>query len=173
MRNTLTFVLAATLLACSPPTQQSPSEAPAPTPPAVVACNDVAPDLARAVSVQDSTVAVAVADLRGGAIAPATYDLVSATRVGQPTGWSGGNAVALRVDESAAGEVTFNWAGARAGQTDRWTASFAETPEPGLTFTCGRTGHVETAFNAAGGQLNLRLPDGANGSLDLVFARRD
>ncbi len=64
-------------------------------------------------------------------IAPGTYDLVSATRIGGATGWNGTRAVSLAVSEDQSGGVTFNWAGAEAGgETDRWTATFTEAPQP-------------------------------------------
>jgi hypothetical protein len=172
MRHLILLSLVAALAACGQPRQETPTEADAPAPtPAVVACNQVAPDAGKMVSVQDPlAAAAAVADLRGGRIAPGTYDLVSATRVGQPTGWPGQNAVALQVDEAQSGEVTFNWASTRAD--DRWTATFAEAPAPSLTFTCGRMGTVGADFAVAGTNLQLRLPDGASGSLDLTFAPR-
>src|SRR5687767_12174252 len=111
MRNFLwSAACAALLVACSPPAQRP--EAP-PEQPAVAACNSVAPDAARQVRVEEAAAGVeAAADLRGGAIAPGTYDLISARRVGAATGWDGTRAVALEVSESAAGAVTFNWAGA-------------------------------------------------------------
>ncbi len=174
MRTRLMLAAAAlALAACSPPAQQN---APAPAdelPPGVVACNDVAPDMARLVSVQDPVAAAAEAGLRGGPIAPGTYDLASATRIGEATGWSDPRAAALVVSESADGAVTFNWASAPAGGTaDRWTASFTDTPAPRLTYTCGRIGAVDAAFEVSAGQLHLRLPDGGAGSLDLVLTPR-
>lgn len=174
MRTRLMLAAAAlALAACSPPTQQTP---PAPTdelPPGVVACNDVAPDMARLVSVQEPVAAAAEAGLRGGPIAPGTYDLVSATRIGEATGWADPRAAALHVSESADGAVTFNWASAPSGGTaDRWTASFTDTPAARLTYTCGRIGAVDAAFEVSAGQLHLRLPDGGAGSLDLVLAPR-
>lgn len=165
----LLLALVAALAACDPPREARDEPRAPPAPP----CNLVEPDLARLVAVTDPIAgAAAVADLRGGRIAPGTYDLVSATRVGQPTGWQGVSTVAIEVAETDAGEVTFNWAGVRNGQSDRWTATFAEAPEPSLTFTCGRIGHVGAVFAMAGDQLSLRLPDGANGALDLVFVKR-
>jgi hypothetical protein len=161
------------LAACSPPAERP---APAPTdelPPGVVACNDVAPNMARLVSVQDAVAAAAEAGLRGGPIAPGAYDLASATRIGEATGWADPRAAALVVTEAADGAVTFNWASAPAGGTaDRWTASFTDTPAPRLTYTCGRVGAVDAEFAVEAGQLRLRLPDGGAGSLDLVLQRR-
>jgi hypothetical protein len=168
----LSVAVAALLAACSPPASQDTTEAPAP--PTVIACNTVAPDNARQVAVGEEIVtAAAASDLRGGAITPGAYDLTSATRVGSPTGWNGTRAVALDVSEDASGGVTFNWAGAPPqGEVDRWTATFLEAPTPSLTFTCGRMGTVDADFSAQGNALQLRLPDGANGSLLLTFARR-
>lgn len=170
MRSPLILIaLTLALAACDPP-REARDQPKGPQPPP---CNLVQPDLARAVSVEDApAAAAAVADLRGGPIAPGTYDLVRATRIGQPTGWQGMSTIALEVSESEAGEVTFDWAGIRDGQIDRWTADFSETPEPLLTFTCGRIGHIGAIYAMSGETLNLRLPDGANGSLDLVFERR-
>lgn len=173
------FLLAATALAlaaCSPPT----SEAPQPPdggdqPPGVVACNDVTPDMSRLVSVQ-APLAAAAADvgLRGGPIAPGTYDLISATRIGNATGWDDPRAAALDVREDANGAVTFDWASvARENPADRWTASFTDTPSARLTYTCGRVGAVDAEFDVSeSGQLRLRLPDGGAGSLDLVLQLR-
>jgi hypothetical protein len=173
MRKFLVSVaVTAMLAACSPPAQDT-AETPEP-PPAMVACNDVAPDAARQVAVGAEVVtAAAAADLRGGAIAPGTYDLDSATRVGSPTGWSGTRAVALDVSEASPGMVTFNWAGAApGGPVDSWTAAFTETPQPHMTFSCGRIGDADVDFAAQGNTLQLRLPDGANGALLLTFEKR-
>lgn len=169
----MTAAIAALLAACSPPASQDTTEAPTP-PPTVVACNTVAPDSSRQVAVgEEVVVTAAAADLRGGAIAPGVYDLTRATRVGSPTGWNGTRAVALEVAEDANGAVTFNWAGAPPqGEVDRWTATFAEAPSPRIAFTCGRMGDVEADFAAQGNTLQLRLPDGARGSLLLNFERR-
>lgn len=165
--------IAALLAACSPPASQDTAETPTP-PPSVVACNAVAPDNARQVGVGEEVVTTAAAaDLRGGSIAPGVYDLASATRVGSPTGWSGTRAVALEVSEASSGAVTFNWAGAPPqGEVDRWTATFTDTPTPRIAFTCGRMGEVDADFAVEAGALQLRLPDGAQGSLLLTFARR-
>ncbi|MGQ0532934.1 MAG: hypothetical protein ACT4OF_09645, partial [Caulobacteraceae bacterium] len=102
----LTIAVVALLAACSPPASQQ--ERPETPPgPAVVACNDVAPDMARQVSVEDAIAAAVTApDLRGGSITPGTYDLVRATRIGAATGWSGTRAVARAVTEDPAGAVT-------------------------------------------------------------------
>jgi len=172
------LMLAAAMLAlaaCSPPAgRQTPSTPPpGDQPPGVVACNDVAPNMARLVTVQDPVAAAAEAGLRGGPIAPGAYDLASATRIGAATGWADPRAAALVVSESADGAVTFNWASAPSGGTaDRWTASFTDTPETRLTYTCGRIGAVDAAFEVNANHLRLRLPDGGAGSLDLVLERR-
>ncbi|HRP10781.1 MAG TPA: hypothetical protein PLK37_07100 [Terricaulis sp.] len=173
------FMLAAAALAlaaCQPPAQapQTPDTAQnEQLPPGVEECNDVAPNMARLVSVQDPIAAAAQATLAGGPIAPGIYDLVSATRIGQATGWADPRAAALDVSEGGDGVLTFNWASAPAGgQADRWSASFTDTPTPRLTYTCGRIGAVDAAFAVEGGNLQLRLPDGGAGSLDLVLARR-
>jgi hypothetical protein len=173
MRKFLVSVaVAAMLAACSPPAQDT-AETPEP-PPTLVACNDIAPNAGRQVAVGAEVVAAAAAsDLRGGAITPGTYDLASATRVGSPTAWTGTRAVALDVSEASSGMVTFNWAGAPpTGEVDRWTAAFTDTPQPHMTFSCGRMGDADVDFAAQGDTLQLRLPDGANGSLLLTFERR-
>lgn len=111
--------------------------------------------------------------MRGGPIAPGAYDLTSAQRIGAATGWSGTRAVALDVAEEATGAVSLRWAGAPPqGDTDRWNATLTDTPEPRLTYTCGRMGEVAADFSATAGELQLRLPDGAGGSLHMTFARR-
>jgi hypothetical protein len=164
----------ASLAGCTPPTQQQ-DRPEAPPGPQVQACNDVAPDMARQIGVEDAVAAAAAAaDLRGGEITPGTYDLVRAARIGAATGWSGTRAVALEVSEDAAGAVTFNWAGAApGGETDRWTAAFNDSgAHPIVSYTCGRMGEVAAEFSAAQTALQLRLPDGANGQLSLDFERR-
>ncbi|PZO51960.1 MAG: hypothetical protein DCF16_10570 [Alphaproteobacteria bacterium] len=167
----LSAAVAALLAACTPPAQQQEPDAPGPVP-QVQACNTVTPDIARMVRIEEAGAVTAAVDLPGGPIAPGTYDLVRAVRVGQPTGWQGARSVALEVTEDASG-VTFQWAGApESGEVDRWTASFTDTPSPRLNFTCGRIGDVETDFTASRGALQLRVPDGANGSLLMDFARR-
>ncbi|MEZ5960417.1 MAG: hypothetical protein R3C30_08310 [Hyphomonadaceae bacterium] len=169
----LTTALVAGLAACSPPTQQAdrPDTPPGPT---TIACNDVAPNASRQVTVSDEVVtAAAASDLRGGSITPGTYDLVSAMRVGSATGWNGTRAVALSVSEDQSGAVTFNWAGAEpGGETDRWTATFTETPQPRMSYTCGRVGEIAAQFAAQNNILQLRLQDGASGQLALEFQRR-
>lgn len=163
----------AMLVACSPPAQQKQNEPP-PAPPAEIACNSLTPDAARQIAVQEPLATVASADLRGGAITPGLYDLTSARRIGAATGWTGTRAVALEVTEGVTGVVTLNWAGADPsnGYTDRWTATLTDTPQTRLSYSCGRIGDVAAQFAADGTNLQLRLPDGANGSLDLAFARR-
>jgi hypothetical protein len=172
-----TFLIATTALAllaaCTPPASQQ--ERPdAPPAPDVIACNDVAPDASRQIGVEDAAAAAtAVSDLRGGAITPGVYDLVRATRLGSATGWRGTRAVALAVSEDETGAVSFNWAGAApGGEVDRWTATFTDTPQPRMTYTCGRAGEVPAEFAATATSLQLRLPDGANGRLAMDFERR-
>lgn len=169
----MSAALAVVLAACSPPAQQQTEDTTAP-PPTIVACNSVTPDITKQVRIEDElATAAAASDLRGGRIAPGTYDLTSARRVGAATGWAGTRAVALDVTESAGGGVTFNWAGVSPSQdVDTWTASFTDTPQVRLTYSCGRIGAVDADFSAAANQLELRLPDGANGALHLVFAKR-
>lgn len=165
---------AAVLAACSPPAQQQADRRETSPESTTIACNDVAPDAARQISIGEEVVtAAAASDLRGGAIAPGTYDLVNATRIGGAAGWTGTRAVALAVTEDQSGGVTFNWAGAEPdGDTDRWTASFVETPQPRMTYSCGRVGEVAADFAAQNNTLHLRLQDGANGQLALQFERR-
>ncbi|MBL8545896.1 MAG: hypothetical protein JNL81_05490 [Hyphomonadaceae bacterium] len=169
----LTTAFAALVAGCSPPAQQAerPDTPPGPT---TVACNDVTPDAARQVAVGDEVAtAAAASDLRGGSIAPGTYDLTSASRIGAAAGWAGTRAVALEVTESQNGGVTFDWAGAETGgATDRWAASFTEAPQPRLAYTCGRIGEVAAEFAAQSNALQLRLQDGAGGQLALHFQRR-
>jgi len=169
----MSAAVAALLVACSPPAQRDTAEAPQ-TPPTVVACNDVTPDASKPVTVGDElAVAAAASDLRGGSIMPGTYDLVSASRIGAATGWQGAQSVALDIAEAQTGGVTFNWAGTTpGGAIDRWTASFTDTPQVRLSYTCGRVGDVEADFNAEADGLQLRLPDGASGRLQLNFERR-
>ncbi len=172
MRTFLMSAAAAALLfACSPPAQRP--ETP-PEQPAVAACNSVTPDVARQVRVEEApATAEAAADLRGGAIAPGVYDLVTARRIGAATGWSGTRAVALEVSESQAGGVTFNWAGAAPdGALDSWTAAFTDMPQPRLSYSCGRVGEIAADFAAQADALTLRLQDGAGGQLALEFRRR-
>lgn len=169
----MTVACAAMLAACQPP-QQREAETPTPEQPTVAACNSVEPNTSRQVGVGEELAAAAAAsDLRGGRIAPGTYDLTAARRIGQATGWRGTRAVALEVAENPGGGTIFNWAGADPqGATDTWTASFTDTPAPRLTYTCGRVGDVDAGFSADANTLQLRLPDGANGALLLDFAKR-
>jgi hypothetical protein len=171
----LSAALAALLLACSPPAQREAEAPSSEQAPQVQACNAVAPNLSRTVRVEDAeAVASAASDLRGGSIAPGVYDLTRAVRIGEATGWQGERAVALEVSEDAAGAVTFNWAGAApGGAIDTWTATFADTaPNARLSYTCGRMGAVDASFAASANALQLRLPDGASGSLQVDFQRR-
>ncbi len=168
----ISLIAATALAACSPPSTQAPDTPAQPPGPAVAACNTVAPDLTKLVSVQDEAAVTMLADLRGGRVAPGIYDLTTAVRIGEATGWSGQRAVSLEVTESDAG-VVLNWAGAAAGgERDTWTANFTDTPQVQLTYTCGRMGTVGAAFTAAPDALDLRITDGASGSLYLSFHRR-
>jgi len=170
----MSAAFAAVLVACTPPAQRD-AEAPAPDRPTVQACNSVAPNAARMVTVEEElAVAAAASDLRGGRINPGTYDLASARRIGAASGWQGARAVALEVSEAAAGAVTFNWSSVGAGgDADTWTATFTDTPEAAsLSYTCGRVGEVAADFNASADALELRLPDGGSGRLALTFQRR-
>lgn len=173
MRTLFATAAMAALVACSPPAP-APQQTPAEPPATEVACNAVEPNLSRQVGVEEElAVAAAASDLRGGRIAPGTYDLTQAVRIGSATGWTSTRSVALEVSEAAEGGVTFNWAGAAPdGAIDRWTAGFTEAPSPRLNYTCGRIGDVAAEFSATPDSLELRLPDGANGRLNLSFARR-
>ena len=164
--------LVALIAACTPPTQQE-AEAPSDPAPQVQACNTITPDNTRMIRVEDATaVASAASTLPGGPITPGVYDLTRAVRVDQPTGWQNGRAVALEVTETADG-VVFQWAGAPAsGEVDRWTASYTDTPTSRISYTCGRMGDVPAEVTARASALQLRLTDGANGSLLLDFTRR-
>ncbi|MEZ6024165.1 MAG: hypothetical protein R3C16_12300 [Hyphomonadaceae bacterium] len=73
------------------------------------------PSITMPVQVRDETaVASTVSDLRGGRITLGTYDLASARRIGDATGWQGGRrAIALDVRESAENGTVFNWASRR------------------------------------------------------------
>lgn len=167
----LPLIVVAALSACSRPAPEQPGAPP--SSPAVAACNDVAPDPARLIRVQDSAAGAGPAvELRGGRIAPGNYDLASAVRIGEATGWSGERAVALRVEESEAG-VVLNWAGAApGGAVDTWTAVLTDTPQVRIAFTCGRVGEVDAALSAQPDTLELRIQDGASGALHMVFQRR-
>lgn len=175
MRFMLFAATAALLAACSPPSNDSTNNGtPAPGAPTVTACNDVVPDTTQSVTLGDDVaVASAVADLRGGRVAPGIYDLVSGGRLGGATGWSGGRAVALNVSELEAGTI-FNWASAApSGDVERWTAGFIDAPSGHLTYTCGRVGGADVDFTAEANGLRLQLPEvSGTGSLYLVFAKR-
>ncbi len=165
------LVLAAALAlgACSPPTSRPPEA------PMVTVCNDVTPNPAQAITLGDEVaVDAAVADLRGGRVAPGTYDLVSGNRIGAAAGWQGARAVVLDVREAEAGTI-FNWASiAPGGETERWTAGFIDAPSGHLTFTCGRGGGADVGFSVEAEALRLQVPEQSGaGSLYLVFARRN
>lgn len=88
MRFITLAAVAALLVACSPPSNNQQSDAPAPDAPIIAACNDVAPDLTQAVTLGDDVAVVAaVADLRGGRVAPGVYDLITGSRLGGAAGW--------------------------------------------------------------------------------------
>lgn len=177
MRRFLLLAAAATLVACSPPssTDAPTSEAPSTETPAPLACNDVAPNTAQAVTLQgDVAVAAAVADLRGGRVTPGLYDLASGNRIGAATGWQGARAVSLQVIEEETGTI-FNYASAApsGAETERWTAGFIDSPTPHLTYTCGKSGGADVAFTAEANGLQIRIPEESGaGSLYLVFVRR-
>jgi hypothetical protein len=168
----LPLIAAAALAACSPPASKAP-DAPEAPPPAIAACNTLAPDFTKLVSVQDeAAAALPSADLRGGPLTPGTYDLVRAVRIGASTGWTGGRAAVLEIAEGDAG-VVFNWAGgAQSEPLDTWTASFVDGPQARVTYTCGRIGAVNAAFVAQPDALDLRIDDGAAGALHMVFEKR-
>lgn len=175
MRLFLSAACAALLMACSPPAGRESETPSSRQTPQLQACNAVAPDVSRMVRVsEEDAVAAAASELRGGAIAPGVYDLTRAVRIGQATGWQGERAVALEVSEGAEGAVTFNWAGAAPnGELDTWTARFSDAGEhPIMSYTCGRIGDVPVEFTAQQNGLALRVPDGANGTLQLDFVRR-
>jgi len=172
----LSAAFAALLLACSPPAEREAQTQQTPQTPQVQACNNVAPNMGRLVRIEEQmAVAAAASDLRGGAIAPGVYDLTRAVRIGEATGWRGERAVALEVTEGVDGGTTFDWAStpSGSGETDRWTATFNDSgAHPTISYTCGRMGDVAAEFTAQRDALTLRIPDGANGSLQLEFARR-
>ena len=164
----LMIAAAIVLSACSPPARGPPA------PPIADACNDVTPDAAKAVTLGHADmVAAAITDLRGGRVAPGTYDLVSGNRIGAAAGWQGARAVALDVREAEAGTI-FNWASmASIGDVERWTAGFIDAPSGHLTFTCGRNGGADIGFSADADGLHLQTPEaGGVGALSLVFERR-
>ena len=168
----LTTALAMSLAACTPPAS---TDGRPETPPAVQACNSVQPDLTRLVSVeQEVATATSAADLRGGVITPGVYDLTRAVRIARATGWHGERAVALSISEEPNGPLTVNWAAAApSGEVDTWTASFTDVAQQGqLSYSCGRSGEVLAGFATSGNTLQLRIPDGANGALQLDFQRR-
>lgn len=168
----LSFALAACTPAATPPAPRDDNGTQSTAP--VIACNALRPNTQRLIFVQaPPTLAESAADLRGGPIAPGVYDLVSATRIGAATGWSGARAVALEVSESEDGAVVLNWAGVSPGAaTDTWTAALTQSVEPRLRFTCGRIGDVPAAFAASSGALDLELQDGATGRLAMHFEVR-
>lgn len=172
MKKFLMLSAALVFSACSPPAERG-AEAPDTPTPQVQACNSIAPDSARLVRIEEApAVAAAASDLSGGPITPGVYDLTRAVRIGGATGWQDARSVALEVSEGESG-VVFQWAGAAAGgEVDRWSAGFTDTPEPRISYTCGRIGEVEIGFTASADNLNLRIPDGADGALYLEFARR-
>ena len=172
LKRTFTAALLLTAAACSPPPQEA-REAPQPSPAQEIACNTLTPDVSKQVAVTDAPV-TAAADLRGGRIAPGVYDLANAQRAGEATGWQGTRAVAVEVTEDAAtGAVTLNWAGTTpTSLIDRWTATLTDAPEGRLAYSCGRIGEVAADFSAADRALELRLTDGANGTLELSFTQR-
>lgn len=170
----LAAVAALALVACQPPASETPAPQPQTPQPEITACNDVAPDVTRMVAVSDPVAAAASGGLRGGPIEQGTYDLITATRIGNATGWTGERAASLNVTEDANGAVTFNWAsvGPNGATPDRWTASFTDTPVTRITYTCGRTGSVAGEFGVDDSSLRLRLPDGGAGQLELALQRR-
>ncbi len=175
LNRTFAALLLMSAAACSPPAPQSTQTETDAPPPQELACNTVTPDATRQVSVETPPVAAIASDLRGGEIAPGTYDLTSARRIGAATGWDGTRAVAVEVTEdTATGTVTLNWAGTASSSSivDRWSATLTEAPSARLTYTCGRIGEVDASFAAAPRQLELRIADGANGELQLAFAQR-
>lgn len=162
----------AAIAACSQPADRPD----APPPQQQTACNTVTPDSARLVTLTDEVASTAAAsDLRGGAITPGVYDLVSGQKLGGAQGWQGARAVSLEARETEAGAVTFDWASVSAGsQAERWTATFNDTPAPAIEYTCGRSGRADdVGFATAADTLSLRLPDASGaGALLLEFRRR-
>jgi len=174
MRTLLTLTASLALLAaCTPPAERPDSP---PQTPDVLACNQLAPNPAQMVSLEDEVaVAAAASDLRGGAITPGAYDLVRAMRLGGAPAWPAARAATLEASEAQNGAVTLNYASIdAAGGAERWTATFTDTPAPQLGYTCGRTGAVDdVGFSASAAALTLRLPDqSGTGALQLEFRRR-
>lgn len=170
------LLAAVALAACQPPSPRTRTETPPPTATTVAACNDVAPDATKQVTLQTQPLAaVALAEgLDGGPIAPGTYDLASGNVADGAPAWTSPNAVALNVSE-AGGAVTFNYAAlpSAGGDAERWTATFREGPPAGLSFSCGRTGDAPITFEAQGQNLRLMIPAaGGTGSVFYNFVRR-
>ncbi|WP_395645835.1 hypothetical protein [Terricaulis sp.] len=173
----LLLLAAVALAACQPPADKNaPPPATTSTPTSVVAaCNDVAPDATKQVQLQTQPLAAAALaeGLDGGPVSPGVYDLTAGNVADGAPMWASPRAVALAVTESG-GAVTFNYAAApAAGDTERWTASFADGPPATLTFSCGRTGATPVTFEAQGANLRLVIPDASGvGSVYYTFARR-
>lgn len=169
------LLAAVALAACQPPSPQTKTGETTATSTTVAACNDVAPDASKQVTLQSQPLAAAALaeGLDGGPVAPGTYDLVSGNVADGAPVWTSPRAVALNVSE-ASGAVTFNYAAlASGGDTDRWTASFREGPPAGLTFSCGRSGDAPITFEAQGQNLRLMIPDaGGTGAVFYNFVRR-
>lgn len=170
------FALAASavlLAACTPPAPTS-TQTTAPTQAQQMACNDVTPDAAKLVQLQEAprTAAALNSDLAGGRIAPGLYDLSGGYVSGGAPAWTATRAAALQVSEADAG-VTFNYAEIGGNDAHRWTGAFHEGPPAGLDYTCGLSGHVDIRFAAQPTQLQIRVPDaGGAGFQTLIFTRR-
>lgn len=170
------LLAAVALAACQPTSPQTKAEAPPPAPTTVAACNDVAPDASKQVTLQSQPLAAAALaeGLDGGPVTPGTYDLASGNVADGAPAWTSSQAVALNVTE-AGGVVTFNYAAlpSGGGDADRWTAAFREGPPAGLSFSCGRSGEAPITFEAQGQNLRLMIPAaGGTGSVFYNFVRR-
>lgn len=168
----LAFAALLALAACSQPPQMA-EEAPRPDVEPIAPCSTLIPDLSKQVTIEDeAAAALPAASLRGGPINPGIYDLVRAVRIGGATGWNGQRAVVLQIAETDDG-VVLNWsAAAPHGPPDTWTATLGGEGEARLAYTCGRIGEVDAGFTTSAEALDLRIDDGADGALHMVFARR-
>lgn len=166
-------VLAACQPASAPPTSDTTT---AQTPaPAVVSCNEVAPDASKQVLIASLPPAAAAAladNLRGGPLSPGTYDLTSGIVQGGATGWTQARAVAVDIADTDAGTV-LNYAEAGGGDVTRWTANFNNASPATLTFTCGRTGQATVQYQSNANELRLSMPaESGAGSYYMTFAKR-
>lgn len=165
-------VLAACQPASAPPTSDTTTTSPTP---AIVSCNEVAPDASKQVLIASLPPAAAAAladNLRGGPLSPGTYDLTSGVVQGGATAWTEARAVAVNVADTDAGTV-LNYAEARGGDVTRWTANFDNGSPATLAFTCGRSGQSTVQYQSNANELRLSIPaESGVGSYYMTFAKR-